>query len=180
MPTPHMSGNGQYLRIMRRMVALTQRDSGETTRAWGSGEFQFPCRQPGCPSAALERRRRLIRAGQGGHGGSGGQIGAKPWPKVPWRAPGTRANMPAAWLPAFGAAGRCRPSPGWQNEPRSREHYIHDVPRGNRQTRGGSTTCTEGCCRHPSHHRAACVHHGAALTWASGSNGGVLPVRWHA
>ena len=89
---------------------------------------------------------------------------AKPWPKVPWRALGTRANMPVH---------DGRPSvrlalPGWQNEPRSREQYIHDVPRGNRETRGGFTTSTEGCCRYP--HRAACVDHGAALTWASGSN----------
>ena len=30
MPTPYMSGNGECLRIMRRMVALTQPGSGET------------------------------------------------------------------------------------------------------------------------------------------------------
>lgn len=31
MPTAYMLGNGQRLPIMRRMVTLTQRDSGETT-----------------------------------------------------------------------------------------------------------------------------------------------------
>lgn len=40
MPTPYMSGNGQCLRIMRRMVALTQRDSGKTTS--GLGVWRIP------------------------------------------------------------------------------------------------------------------------------------------